>query len=333
MRNEIILQELNRVKAEILKSKTNETLIFPLFSDLHTNGIQDELNEFFIECLSEICKAIFPNAVINLGDNFTMLGREKHIPNDLLKDEFSKLFCEIKKKINCPLFLINGNHDAIGTDFFKSDFWYDIVNGKYDNDLAHRSEGNGYYYVDFDSAEIRLIFLSIPSDSYLYAENPTPIWEFGKNQLKWFKDIALNTNHKILLFSHVPFFYKYRGNMETKIEVWNGKETAFSFVSNLCGWIDDAKEAVDMIKENDNIIACFSGHTHKDSLFKPLEKIGLDENILPCAQVVTKNSIPFPWDDNKGFFGISIDIIMYKPSERVIDIIRFGDGEDRKINI
>ena len=61
MRNEIILQELNRVKAEILKSKTNETLIFPLFSDLHTNGIQDELNEFFIECLSEICKAIFPN--------------------------------------------------------------------------------------------------------------------------------------------------------------------------------------------------------------------------------------------------------------------------------
>ena len=103
---------------------------------------------------------------------------------------------------------------------------------------------------------------------------------------------------------------KFRGSMEQKL-----------------------KDAISAIQENDNIIACFSGHTHKDSLFKPLEKIGLDENILPCAQVVTKNSIPFPWDDNKGFFGISIDIIMYKPSERVIDIIRFGDGEDRKINI
>lgn len=331
MNKEIILHELERVKTEVIKRKKFDSLIFLMFSDLHSYGIDKDSTLYFIDCLSNICQKIQPDAVIDMGDNFAMLGRERHISNSSLVEEFSKLFGGIKEKINSPLLLINGNHDSIGTDFFKPKFWYDIVNGKYDDGLAHRSGQQGYYYVDYESLKTRLVFLSVPSDSCLDAEYPTPIWAFGKEQIKWLKEVALNTEHNVLLFSHVPFYYRYRGDMESKLEVWNGEKTAFSYVSNLCGWIDDAEEAAEVIKSSNNVVACFSGHAHKDSLWKPYEIRGADKNVLPCHQVVTRNPIPFPWDDDKGVFGISVDIMIFEPNGQKIDIIRFGDGEDRKV--
>lgn len=331
MEKEIILREIKRVGLEVKKIRKPNSLVFLMYSDLHCRGIENEATVNFVECLGELCGNLNPTAVINMGDNFAMLGREKHIETTVLAKKFDALLGAVKDKINCPLLLMNGNHDAIGTDFFKSEFWLSIVNGKYDEGLAKREEGKAYFYVDLDNVKTRLVFMSVPSDSDLYAEYPTPLWRFGEAQLKWLNEVALNTEYMVLLFSHVPFFYKYTGDMESKLSVWNGEYEAKSYISTLCGWIDDAKEAADIVKAHGNVIACFSGHVHIDFLREPYEVIGEHINHLPCRQVVTRNALGHSRDGSENVFEMAIDVMVYNPDDNKIEIIRFGDGKDRKV--
>ncbi len=331
MEKELILREISRVKAEVENLRKPNSLVFPLYSDLHCRGIENDMTQNFVQCLSELCRVIKPDAVINMGDNFAMLGREKHIETAELFQKFNALLGAVKQGINCPLLLMNGNHDAIGTDFFKSDFWFNIVNGKYDDGLAQRTDGKGYFYVDFDDVKTRLVFMSVPSDSDLFAEYPTPLWRFGDIQLKLFNDIALNTDYKVLLFSHVPFFYKYTGDMESKLSVWNGEYEAQSYISTLCGWIDDAKEAAEIVKAKGNVLACFSGHVHIDFLREPFEVCGEHINYLPCRQAVTRNALGHSRDGSPNVFEMAIDVMVYDPDNQSINLIRFGDGQNRKV--
>lgn len=331
MEKEIILREIKRVGLEVEKIRKPNSLVFPMYSDLHCRGIENEATVNFVECLGELCGNLNPTAVINMGDNFAMLGREKHIETTVLAKKFDALLGAVKDKINCPLLLMNGNHDAIGTDFFKNEFWFNIVNGKYDDGLAQRVDGKAYFYVDLDNVKTRFVFMSVPSDSDLYAEFPTPLWRFGKSQLEWFDKVALNTDYKVLLFSHVPFFYKYTGDMESKLSVWNGEYEAKSYISALCGWIDDAKESAEIVKSHGNVIACFSGHVHIDFLREPYEVIGEHINHLPCRQVVTRNALGHSRDGSENVFEMAIDVMVYDPDTQTIDLIRFGDGKDRKV--
>ncbi|MBQ3546885.1 MAG: metallophosphoesterase [Clostridia bacterium] len=331
MNKEIILQELERVRAEVRSIVKTNSLVFVMYSDLHSYGIETESTAKFVDCLGNLCNTVNPTAVVNLGDNFAMLGREKHIETTVLADKYGALLGTVKDKINCPLLLMNGNHDALGTDFFKPQFWFNIVNGKYDDGLANRIDGKGYYYVDFDDAKTRLVFMSVPSDSDLYAEHPTPFWKFGEAQLKWLDEIALNTDYKVLLFSHVPFFYKYTGDMESKLSVWNGEYEAKSYISALCGWIDDAEDAAKIVKAKGNVLACFSGHVHIDFLREPYEVQGEHINYLPCRQVVIRNAVGHSRDGSENVFEMAIDIMVYDPIDNKIEIVRFGDGKNRKV--
>ncbi len=331
MEQERILSEITQVSDRVNKIRKPNSLVFPLYSDLHCRGIEAESTAGFVESLGNLCNAINPTAVINMGDNFAMLGREKHITNSELVKKYNELLGAVKQEINCPLLLMNGNHDAIGTDFYKADFWFNIVNGKYDDGLARRVDRKGYFYVDFDDVNTRLVFMSIPHDSDLYAEHPTPVWSFGEEQLEWFGKDALNTEYKVLLFSHVPFFYKYTGDMESKLSVWNGEKAAQSYISTLCGWIDDASAAAEIVKQKSNVIACFSGHVHIDFLREPYEVQGEHINYLPCKQVVTRNALGHSRDGSENLFEMAIDVIVFNPDNQEIDLIRFGDGNDRKV--
>lgn len=330
MKENALTAQINSVKSRVEKLRKENSLVFPLFSDLHSGGADDNLTQKLLQALEGICDSILPDAVIDLGDNLSMLGRQQHISNDKLTAILSQLFDNIHKAVKCPIFLINGNHDAVGTDFFKPALWTRIVNGKYDGGRARYHNNSSYYYVDYDSANLRMIFLSVPYDSDIEAVNPRPLWAFGDRQLEWLQRDALNTPHDVLLFSHVPFFYRYRGDETSMLEVWDGEKTAKSYISELCGWIDDADAAVSVIKESGKVIACFSGHTHEDSFWKPCEKRGEDINPLPCPQVVTKRPVLCSSTEND--FEISIDILVWNPAERTAHIIRFGDGEDRVVS-
>ena len=321
------VEKINALRAE-------DSLIFPIFTDLHTTDVEHEYMDKLIPALELINDKINFDAVINLGDSFGMLGRDTHISNKELKARFERVFSAVYDAVKHPVININGNHDAPGTDFFKPDFWNDITKGKYGNTMAVYGDEGCYYYMDYEKANTRLVVLSLPYDSDIEADIPTPLWGFGKKQLAWLKETALNTDKDVILISHVPFWYKYLGDTESKLGVWTGSEAKKSYISALCGWIEDLDEAVSIIEEYDKrpgtkLVACLSGHMHTDSFWAPYEAKGERKNPLPCHQVVTTATC-FT-EDTELEIGISIDVAVWTPSKGELNMIRIGDGEDRKV--
>ena len=328
---------VKRASEKVAKIRCEDSLVFPVFSDLHTKDADHEFMTRLIPAIKLVTENIKCDAVLDLGDNFDMLGRQIHISNSELKARFERVFEKIYEASGkLPLINVNGNHDAIGTDFFKPCFWNDIIKGKYGNDSAVFAKEESYYYIDYEKQNTRLVVLSLPHDSDIQAEMPTPLWEFGKKQLEWLKNIALDTEKDVIILSHVPLFSKYTGDMESTLGVWDGENAKLSYIANLCGWIDDLDEAVKIIEEFDKrdgsrLVGVLSGHTHYDSLRKPYEEINGEKNPLPCYQFVTGTAC-MP-QANCPDLCIRIDVAVWTPSKGEFTLVRVGDGEDRGITL
>ena len=320
-----LVQKVERVRKP-------DSLVLPYFSDLHASSADDEVAVVLADALKLIADGVHPTAVIDLGDNLSMLGRDAHITNDDLKKTLTAVFDKIKDAAGCPLLLINGNHDAVGTDFFKPELWREVANGKYDDGLANYHTTGAYYHVDFNDAKTRLVFLSLPYDSDLEAEHPTPLWGFGKEQIRWLGEVALNTEYDVILFTHVPLTYKYLGKNDTMMEVWNGQATAISYIKDLCGRIEDFDDALATIKKNEKIRFCFSGHIHTEALWMPGEQRddGRNKNHLSCPQYTIRRPVSEPSEER---CGIMISVVVWTPSEGKMHILQLGDGEDRTFDV
>lgn len=345
--------EAERVRQRIDALRRSDTLVFPIFTDLHTRSLDAPVTLALFDAMEALSKAVRADAVIALGDNLAMLGREEHASNETIHAIIRGLFERVSSLWPCPLLPVNGNHDGIGTDFFKADFWQGISRG-FDRGAAKYSGNSAYYTVDFDRARVRMIVLSLPSGSDLTAENPSPTWAFGGDQLKWLAETALRTDYQALLVCHVPLYYAYADEKDWTIGVWTGDHAAQSYVSALCGWIDDRDEAEALLSafnahaacridrlnvslpaspESAGLIACLSGHMHDDSLFRAGETIGHETNRLPCAQIQsgsTNVSLNRPLRDQAAL-PISMDVAVLTPSERRLTMVRYGAGADRTI--
>ncbi|MBQ7040158.1 MAG: metallophosphoesterase [Clostridia bacterium] len=333
-----LIDEVKKAKEKINGLRKDDSVVFLSFTDFHSPSAECEQMDKLCSTLKLITDEIPCDMAVNLGDNTGMLGRSQHISNESLKVLLKNMFDRMYDSVNCPMWFVNGNHDAIGTDFFKPCFWNDIVKNKYGNENAVYDDTGSYYYVDVPKAKTRFVVLSVPSESDLDAKNPTPVWAFGEKQIEWMKNVAFNVSGNVIILMHVPFFYRYVGDETAMLEVWNGEKTAMSTISDLSGRIEDIEKAVEIIesfteKPDANLVACFSGHTHEDLLCNPHEKWVYNdaeyENPLPCKQVVTVGAtIPQKYHEE---FGISIDVTVWTPSENKLNVIRVGDGEDRKI--
>lgn len=334
---------------------SENSLVIPIFTDLHARNEEDAALDILVRMLDKLSKGTKLDAVVGLGDNLAMLGRLHQASNERIQGFLSTIFDRVSEATNVPLYLVHGNHDGIGTDFFNAEFWYSVVGQKYDQGLAQRDDHSAYFYVDCDQQSMRVIALSIPCGSDLNVNDPTPIWAFGQKQLNWLAQQALDTPEgwDVLVLCHVPFFSEYRGERESKLRVWLGDRESEAYKCNLCGWIDDRATAeailsayhegktysdpqngvcVDYSHKGGKLMACLSGHKHLDMFMQPGEAIGLDENRLPCPQVVTTSADVVY---NKKLradmeYGISIDVLVLNPEQRKMNLIRLGDGEDRE---
>ena len=118
------------------------------------------------------------------------------------------------------------------------------------------------------------------------------------------------------------------------LETWVGNKAAMSYIGDLCGRIEDRDKVVEILQEFNNrnsgkLVACLSGHTHMDSIWEPYETVGKCRNPLPCYQMATRG-VCIPECDHIQF-GISIDIVVWTPSENEFHLIRVGDGENRRV--
>lgn len=330
-----VLRSVLEAKEKIENIRAENRLVFPLFTDLHTIDVDHAYAQKLLFALERITETIRCDAIVDMGDNFDMLGRELHVTNEELTARFERLFSAVYRTASFPVIHVNGNHDAVGTDFFKPDFWNRIVRGKYGNTAAVYGDEGSYYYVDCERANVRLVVLSLPYESDIEAEMPTPLWAFGSHQLNWLRETALKTDKDVLLLSHVPFYYHYTGDKEATLAVWNGKEEKTAYVSALCGAIDDRDEAVAILDEfhqnRGRLVACLSGHMHYDLLLPPRAENEGRANPLPCHQVVTTATCIAAQAESA--IGISIDVVVWDPSANELELIRIGDGEDRKIRL
>ena len=349
---EIFVQETDAVRKRVKAVRKKDSLVLLVFSDLHANEVDAPVVTRLTEAVKGLTEAIPTDAVVDLGDNLAMLGRDRHISNDDLQGVLDGLFGKVTEAAACPVFFLNGNHDAIGTDFFDPVFWNRILGEKFNRGAENRAPDGGYFTVDFEKSNTRLVCLSLPYDSDLEVKFPTPCWEFGQKQLQWLAHRALDTQRDVILCCHVPLYYEYRGDKTSMLGVWDGEKARQSYISALCGWISDREVAegildafqageafenaefgISMPKRETagRLKACFSGHTHVDSLWAPKEVRGEDRNPLPCPQAVVKSVAP-PWK-NITPCNAAVEMVVWTPSEQVFHLIRFGDGEDREIRL
>ena len=351
----VFATEASRVCKRIDAVRRKDSLVFPIFTDPHTHTLTEDGMENLFAALASLANTIKPDGVIALGDNLAMLGRECHATNDEIAGLLRGIFDRCAAMFACPVYPVNGNHDGIGTDFFKPDFWY-AVSRAYDQNTAVREGESAYYYVDFSG--VRMVCLSLPSDSELAAEHPTPAWEYGDAQLRWLAHTALACDCPVLLVMHVPFYYEYLGDPVPMLGTWNGTHATESTIAALCGWIADRDVAKEIFAAFQNhtvydnaavgihmapsgahacLIAALSGHMHNDSFWLPGEKRNTGDvesggtNALPCAQFVTASSNPAVNPDLRGHETVpaTLDIAVVTPCERTITLVRYGDGEDR----
>lgn len=327
---EKLINEANALARRIGEHRRPNSLLLPLFSDLHAQSAEDGIVELIAEALGDTVRATEADAVINLGDNLAMLGRMYHITNESLKETLTAVLDRIDEAFECPMLAVNGNHDGVGTDFYLPELWRGIVKDKYHPGVADYDSTGGYFYTDFEKASVRLVFLSLPSGSDLTAEHPTPLWRFGEDQLRWLSDTALDTELDVLLFCHVPIWYESNESTETLLGTWNGERATLSTIRALCGWIEDRDRAAQIINTSGRVKACFSGHIHTASLRMPYEELDGIKNPLACPQYVTVRPAT-PCDENTAGFGF--DVILYTPGEKAIHLFRFGDGEDTVISL
>lgn len=339
-------------KEKIEGIRKEDSLVFLTFSDLHMKHDQTEAVQKLLAALALADRAIQPDLVINLGDNPDMLGRTDHISNPDLSALFIRLFDRMASSVRCPLLLIHGNHDAPGTDFYKPGFWNAIVKGRYGHKDAVYGEEGAYCYLDLPSVDTRLVILSMPYDSDTERPIPTPLWRFGDKQLQWLANEALNTAGNVIVLVHVPLFYDYHGDTTSMLGVWTGDRAAQAYIKDLCGEIGDRDTAISILNAFHNheaydreeldihlnaspagarLVACFSGHNHTDSLWTPGQTAEQHTNRLPCHQVVIKTATIFYGD--APHMGISMDAVVWTPSEGSFHLFRIGDGEDRSFRI
>ena len=282
--------------------------VIPVFADLHTDSPDDRHLKAQVSALCELREIRKPDAVISLGDMPAMLGRDRHASNAKVAALISGICEKLAEAAGAPLLAINGNHDAVGTDFFSPTLWRGAVKG-FDRGLAKRDGDSVWYYADFGG--YRFVFLSVPHDSELGGVYPTPLWSFGDEQLDWLeRTLCRTTGKRIVIFSHVPFCSVYDGP-DTLMDVWDGERVRKATRASLCGWIDDRERAESILKRHE-IVCAVAGHEHYDSVLAPGELRNGFVNRLDCPQVIVSShrvfkSVPEDFFERDGFSVIALN--------------------------
>ena len=185
----------------------------------------------------------------------------------------------------------------------------------------HRPQNKPYYYVDFSERKARLIFLSsyvsqIDEQEELFEKS----CQYGAEQLAWLKTEALQLPEgwAIFLFSHaLP-----KSRFETGTDPWNYMEYASEPAMMLL------RQAQ---KHGIRIGGWFAGHYACDyeTTFCHIPYFLIDsvrpqpiKSLFPNVRKCTERGLGAETED-------LWDVLLLKPNQRRIYLLRFGAGEDR----
>lgn len=204
-----------------------------------------------------------------------------------------------------------------------------------------------YYSVDINN--IRHIVLN-SSDYPDLINNDSPLfldaYAYQEDQINWLVDKLQNNNGMdICVYQHLPFYktFKYKDGQGNAMPAYNddvikgildafqNKKSYYAFRSSETSHFP-CQVSVDFSKSKGRIIYGIYGHTHNDRLTKSqnIQYIstsscgGVERKVYgtgPLSKRVENTLTEDLWD-----------VLLIKPKQRKVKILRYGQGEDREVS-
>ena len=296
------------VDTVLTKTSEGKSLVFGLLADSHyvANGTWDET----VGNLAEVNKRVGFDGIIHLGDLHDGLLDKK--TNAMIASE---CLGDLRQIVE-PVYLTVGNHD---TNYFKGNpDWMTeeeqyAVYGRYNDRYVHREGMSGWYYVDYEHMNLRMIFLS----SFNHKEQIR--YGFPLEEVRWVERTleATPEGYSVLVFSHdAPL---------ERLDYWakdirNGEE--------LVRVLEEFNE-----KPYHKILGYIHGHTHADYVFEersfPIISVGCSKveyfsDKKPEGSVRQMRKLKDVTQD-------LWDVLIITPEKAKLEFVRFGAGEDRTV--
>ncbi len=252
------------------------------------------------------------------------IGNDYHPdPNELRASH--RRMMEAMYSLGIPVHCCIGNHDD-GLGNMICNHW-DTRNAILPEEMhllcgKYNPTDKNYYYTDMDTADggYRLVFLDCTDKPYLTDKNGQYPYgwrlEISDEQAEWFEQDALNTDRRILVFSHSPLSNAGifgTANMTDRIKPYD----------DLLG----GPRLSYHVRNCKRVLALISGHVHYDNIYYDRD--------LP--QITTLCALPQKWapgcpDRELGTVTeTAFDVISVKGDTMMLT--RFGAGVDRYVDL
>ncbi len=287
-------------KAKALKGP--DTLAFALLTDSHyviNGGWEDTASNLY-----EVNKALGLDGLIHLGDfsdGMTSAAVTKEYFYNNLYD---------MRRLGVPLYFAIGNHDA---NYFRGNAEPFTKEEQSELFLARK---DWHYYVDRADKKFRMIVLFSFDHTQVGQNNR---YGFDQEEVDWAKAVLDKTpkDWKVLVLSHVPI------------------------LAEMHFWSDEIKNGPQMLKVMDDyqksggkILAFVHGHIHSDWIVK--SPSGIPIVSIGCAKVeddqIKKSPGSTTYSRNMGDVTQELwDVLLVDAKTGRLDFVRFGAGEDRRV--
>lgn len=244
-------------KIQTIQTEQNGNFTFAVQTDTHFGsvgtGIYKNQYSDLINNLSKLTEYVGFDFICNLGD--IIRGYESDTTDDM-REALTELMHRYVTNLRCPLLVTCGNHDTNlmyaeaqnnpSLQILKPELYSRLMPFVMNSTKNIVFNGRSlYYYVDFESSDIRVIMLNT-TDGNITSEQIGSAYTFSAEQINWFTNTALNTDKKIVFMCHIPLVSELTASV-----LVNGT----TVLNALKTW-----------KQNGgNLIGCFYGHTHEQS--------------------------------------------------------------------
>ncbi len=218
-----------------------------------------------------------------------------------------------------PVYPCIGNHDdGLGT---RTYFGWDAGKGILPSEMhgiymRYNPTEELYYFIDDEKHDYRYVFLNTSDVPYIFNGDGSYPYGFrvevSNRQLDWLDKTALETDRRVIIFSHVPIYnpaiFGTEGTPECIMpydDLFNGPRLRY------------------IVDKHPNIVAAFAGHVHFDNLVYD----------WGFVSVTTLGALCQNWVENSAYrvggtyTETAFDVVSVKGN--MIYLTRFGAGNDR----
>ena len=306
-----------------------EGFAFLFVSDIH----YEWWTELGRRKLSETCGSIksvcerVPLDAILVGGDLTNTGKS------YTQEEANKNINVVRSKLlvnNIPVLMTVGNHDGVNGGCPNPELLYSSMM-RHNESYVVREGKNPYYYMDFDNQKIRVIALNtINFNRTLGVSN---------EELTWLQNTfdTVPAGFDVLIFSHIgPQTTDFTTNKENVINLLNAWHNHAEYTS-VTGKISNYTSVTG------KIIAYVAGHQHYDWIVPEtysgcvfpviVTTCSLTGSITPSESDINAGAINVPNRNTNTITQDAWDVFVYNKEENKLYITRFGEGEDREIDL